>query len=81
MQTVKAYFDGNVFVPVEHIQATKNQKAVVMLLDDIPQSNTGKTYLRYAGALSDESYSEIEAILQDTRRVDINEWQRYRHSW
>jgi hypothetical protein len=74
MQTVKAYFDGNAFIPVGHIQATKNQKAVVTLLDDALQGNTEKTYLRYAGALSDESRSEIEAILQDARRVDINEW-------
>ena len=79
MQTVKAYFDGNAFVPVGQIKATKNQGAVVTLLDDIPhddisQSNTGKAYLRYAGALSDESCAEIEAILQDTRRIDINGW-------
>jgi hypothetical protein len=43
-------------------------------LDDVPLSDTEKTFLRYAGALSDESRSEIEAILQDARRVDINEW-------
>ncbi|MDR2179797.1 MAG: hypothetical protein LBP21_05785 [Synergistaceae bacterium] len=35
---------------------------------------SGKAYLRYAGALSNESCAEIEAILQDTQRVDLNEW-------
>jgi hypothetical protein len=79
MQTVKAYFDGNVFVPIDQITAAINQRAVVTLIGDVPenetkQRNSEKSYLRYAGALSDESYAEIKTILQDTERVDINEW-------
>jgi hypothetical protein len=56
-----------------------NQRAVVTLIGDIPenktkQQNSEKSYLRYAGTLSDESRAEIEAILQDTEHIDINEW-------
>jgi hypothetical protein len=79
MQTIKAYFDGNVFIPIDRITAAINQRAVVTLIGDVPENTTKqrdseKSYLRYAGALSDESYAEIEAILQDTERIDINEW-------
>jgi hypothetical protein len=79
MQTVKAYFDGNVFIPTDRITAAINQRAVVTLIGGVPenktrQQNSEKSYLRYAGALSDESYAEIKAILQDTERADINEW-------
>jgi hypothetical protein len=84
MQTIRAYFDGNVFVPIDKITAVTSQRAAVTLIGDatgekIQRQNPEKSYLRYAGALSDESYAEIEAILQDTERADINEWQRYRH--
>ncbi|MDR1916009.1 MAG: hypothetical protein LBQ58_05490 [Synergistaceae bacterium] len=79
MQTIKAYFDGNVFVPIDKITVPTNQRAVVTLVGDVAEDkiqrqNSGKSYLRYTGALSDESRAEIEAILQDTARVDINEW-------
>jgi hypothetical protein len=68
MQTVKAYFDGNVFIPLDQITAAVNQRAVVTLIGDVPKNKTqqkssGKSCLRYVGALSDESYAEIKAIL------------------
>jgi tRNA(fMet)-specific endonuclease VapC len=78
MQTIRAYFDGNVFVPIDKITAVTSQRAAVTLIGDatgekIQRQNPEKSYLRYAGALSDESRVEIEAILHDTQRVDINE--------
>jgi hypothetical protein len=79
MQTVKAYYDGNVFVPIDRITAPINQMAIVTLIGDVPETKTKrqsseKSCLRYAGVLSDESYAEIKAILQDTERTDINDW-------
>jgi hypothetical protein len=41
-------------------------------MDSVPE----KTYLQYAGKLSDNSYQEMTAIMQDTRKIDKNEWQR-----
>jgi molybdopterin synthase catalytic subunit len=80
MQTVKAHFDGNVFIPIDRITAAVNQRAVVTFTGYVPENKTKrqgseKSYLRYAGVLSDESRVEIEAVLQDTERSDINEWQ------
>jgi hypothetical protein len=76
MQTIKVYFDGNVFIPIDQIRAAVNQRAVVTLIDDAPENKIKsrqpeKPYLRYAGALSDDSRAEIEAVLRDTERVDV----------
>jgi hypothetical protein len=79
MQTIKAYFDGDVFIPIDQIRAAVNQRAIVTLIDDAPENKIKsrqpeKSYMRYAGALSDDSRAEIEAVLRDTECVDINEW-------
>jgi hypothetical protein len=79
MQTIQAYFDGSVFIPVEQITVEMNQKAIITILDnekdsEFPRQKAGKSFLRFAGAISDENYLELEDILRDTRHVDINEW-------
>jgi hypothetical protein len=40
MEAVKAYFDGQVFVPVGSLTAKKNQKAIVTILDDTDDKKT-----------------------------------------
>ena len=39
------------------------------ILDDSP-----KNYLQYAGKLSDDVYKELTNILQDTGKIDKNDW-------
>ncbi|GMO36937.1 MAG: hypothetical protein Ta2F_12970 [Termitinemataceae bacterium] len=34
MQTIKAYYDGNVFVPTMHVNAKKNVPVIVTFLED-----------------------------------------------
>ena len=74
MKTVRAVFDGQVFVPVTPIEAGKNQLAIITVLDIFDIKENKKAYLEYAGMLSDDSYSEITGILSDTQRIDAHEW-------
>jgi hypothetical protein len=74
MEAVKAYYDGRAFVPVSPVKATKNQAAIITILDEIADKNNKKSYLEYAGNLSDESCAEITKALQDTQKVDRLEW-------
>ena len=71
MKTVKAVFDGQVFVPVTPIKAKKNQVAIITILDDIDYIRENKAYLEYAGALSDDDYTEIADILKADTPIDI----------
>jgi len=72
MEAVKAYYDGTVFVPIEPVKAKRNQPAIITLLDD--DSPSDKPHLRFIGALSQESYDEINKALTDTQKVDADEW-------
>jgi hypothetical protein len=74
MTSVKAYYDGKVFIPLSPIMAAKNQAAIVTVLDDAIEADGSRDYLQFAGCLSDEDYQEITAILQATERIDENEW-------
>ena len=35
MESVRGYYDGSVFVPVEPVNAKKNQQALVAILDSV----------------------------------------------
>jgi len=72
MVAVKAYYDGSVFVPVEPVKARRNQPAIITILDD--GKVVEKPHYRFIGVLSQESYEEICSSLEDTQKVDANEW-------
>ena len=74
MKAVKAYYDVQAFIPITPVSAKKNQNAIVTILDDFSDKRNAKEYLQYAGALSDESYTEIVEILKDTEQVYADEW-------
>jgi hypothetical protein len=40
MEAVKAYYDGQFFIPVGSLTAKKHQKAIVTLLDDTDDKKT-----------------------------------------
>jgi len=71
---VKAFFDGQVFVPLTPIKVKKNQFAIVTVIDNSDYKQDTNAYLAFAGALSDEDYLELSTIQKDNERVDINEW-------
>ena len=72
MDAVRAYYDGNVFVPIEPVRATKNQPAIITILDK--EKSVDKPHLKFIGTLSQESFEEISLALADTQRIDANEW-------
>ena len=72
MEAVRAYYDGNVFVPIEPVRAKRNQSAIITLIND--DKSKDKPHLKFIGALSQESYEEISKALADTQRVDADEW-------
>jgi hypothetical protein len=74
MTAVKAYYDGKSFVPLSPVRVTKNQRAIVTVLDDDAGAEEARDCLQFAGYLSDEDYQEITTALQATERVDKSEW-------
>ena len=74
MKTVKAYFNGQVFVPVTPIKAKINQIAIITILDGLDLTMDSKPYLKYAGVLAHEDYLELVEIRKDAEQVDANAW-------
>jgi hypothetical protein len=77
MIAVKAFYDGKAFVPMSPVHAARNQAAIVTVLDEAVEEAGNWDYLQFAGALADDDYQEITAILNATEQVDENEWQHY----
>ena len=74
MDTIQAYYNGSVFVPIAPVKAQLNQPALITILEDANVTINSNRLLDFFGALSAESYSEIIEALKDTERVDVNEW-------
>jgi hypothetical protein len=65
MTAVKAYREGNFFIPVSPIKAAKNQRAIVTVLDDTVGESGGRDYPR--GSLSDEDCRDHRHASSDGR--------------
>ncbi len=76
MLALKGYFNGKEFVPLGKVDVKPNQKVIITVLDEylsieeIPE----KSYKKYVGKLSSESFHEIIKALKETEKVDVNEW-------
>ena len=51
MEAVNAYYDGHVFVPTKPVQAEKNQKAIVTLLDESKKVRSRESTIKTAHAM------------------------------
>ena len=74
MEAIQAYYNGSVFVPLAQVNVKLNQPALITILEDVDIKANNNGYTEFFGALSAESYSEIEDALQDTEIVDANGW-------
>jgi hypothetical protein len=75
MTTIKALYDGEVFVPIKPVPSVKvNQEAIITLLDKEDYVPKNEQLLDLAGSISHEDYLEIEKALEDTEKVFSNEW-------
>jgi predicted DNA-binding antitoxin AbrB/MazE fold protein len=73
METIEAYYDGSVFVPLAPVKAKQNQHVVVTFVE--PKKREAKNDIdSLFGVLSRESYEEIMEALKDTERIDVDEW-------
>jgi len=71
MEAVKAYYDGQVFVPLKPVRAKKNQEAIVTILEDMRDERSGeearkaakKLYGIFAGtSMSTEAFMEQKQL-------------------
>ncbi|MDR2571755.1 MAG: hypothetical protein LBD23_15870 [Oscillospiraceae bacterium] len=74
MDTIQAYYNGSVFIPLAPVKAKLNQPALITILESINTKADNNRCSEFFGALSIESYQEILDALKDTERVDVNEW-------
>ena len=75
MVAVKAYYNGQVFIPESPVKAEINQEAIITLLDSKVSDSSGKEHLlSLAGSISGEDYLEIKKALKDTEKVFLGEW-------
>ena len=74
MESIQAYYNGSVFVPLTPVKVKLNQAALVTILGTVNASPDVKRYSEFFGSLSSESYLEIIEALKDTERVDADEW-------
>ena len=77
MLAVKAHYDGHAFVPESPVVAEINQEAIITILDSKVLNNSDKDWLlSFVGSISREDCLAMEKALEETERVDLNEWQR-----
>jgi predicted DNA-binding antitoxin AbrB/MazE fold protein len=74
METIQAYYNNGVFIPLAPVKAEQNQSALITILESANTKTGGNHYAEFFGSLSTESYSEIIEALKDTEKVDLNEW-------
>ena len=76
MLSLKGYYNGKNFIPLEKAMIKPNQKVIITVLDEYltPNQTEDKSYSKFVGKLSDESYLEIVEDLKETEKVDTNEW-------
>jgi predicted DNA-binding antitoxin AbrB/MazE fold protein len=76
MLALKGYFNGKEFVPLEKVNLKPNQKVIITVLDEYlnVEDKPEKSYKKYVGKLSSESFHEINEALCETEKVDVNEW-------
>lgn len=76
MLAVKGYFNGKEFVPLDKVDIKPNRKVIITVLDEYLniEEKPEKSYKKYIGKLSSESFYEISEALKETEKVDVNEW-------
>lgn len=76
MLALKGYFNGKEFVPLDKVDIKPNQRVIITVLDEYfyIEDKAEKSYKKYVGKLSSESFNEISEALKETEKVDVNEW-------
>jgi hypothetical protein len=72
MEAIRAYYDGNAFVPLTPVKARRNQQAIITILEETKENPAQKRFQRLYGQLDPVSYQEITDALKDAERVDVS---------
>jgi hypothetical protein len=76
MHALKGYYNGKDFIPLEKVNIKANQKVIITVLDEYININNSeeKPYKKYVGKLNDLSFKEVTEALEETEKVDSDEW-------
>jgi hypothetical protein len=76
MHALKGYYNGKEFIPLEQVNIKANQKVIITVLDEYININQAeeKPYKKYVGKLNDLSFKEVTEALEETEKVDSDEW-------
>jgi hypothetical protein len=75
MTAIKAFYDGRAFVPESPVAVEINQEAIITILDDTALDMPDSEWLlSFVGSIPHEDCVEIEKVLEETERIDCNEW-------
>lgn len=72
MTSVKAYYDGKNYITESNVVVKPNQRVIITILDDFEPIK--RDLKKYVGAVSKEDSDIISKVIQEGRKVDINEW-------
>ena len=72
MTSIYAYYNGHNYITEGSLAIKPNQKVIITILDDFvkPKRNLKK----YIGAVNKEDSDIISKVVEEGRKVDINEW-------
>jgi len=76
MLALKGYFNGKEFIPLDKVNLKPNQKVIITVLDEYlsDDDKIEKPYKKYVGKLNAKSFKEICEALEETEKVDSDEW-------
>ena len=72
MTSVKAYYDGKNYITESNVVVKPNQRVIITILDDFEPIK--RDLKKYFGAVSKEDSDIISKVVEEGRKVDINEW-------
>lgn len=74
MEAVTQTIDSKLLDGIVTLPKKFQNKQVEIIVSIKKEKIAEKPHTRFIGALSQERFDEIESILADTCRVDVNEW-------
>lgn len=72
MTAIKAYYDGKKYITEGNVVVKPNQRVIITILDEFEPIK--RDLKKYVGAVSKEDSDLITKVVEEGRKVDINEW-------
>ena len=72
MTSVKAYYDGKNYITEGNVVVKPNQRVIITILDEFEPIK--RDLKKDVGAVSKEDSDLITKVVEEGRKVDINEW-------